>query len=207
MVNPDLIPEGSTQPQVVGLAHLTAPFPTTRASKTKAYVCTVMHAQLHRKDGKKLPFVYGFLETDILYDQQYLEEEIDNGNPYIRRATQEEIFNAHLRRDPHGTMKTQVRGEIEGELSAKYEAEIAALRDALSQSGIDPATVVGKAEASGMDDATKLSGAEAIRQKLTAANTVKAQGATVIMEAAVSPLKGIQSSADIGDAAGASNQK
>jgi len=199
MTNPDLI--NSQNPLTVSpIQSITAPLPATRAQETKYYVCTIPYASLHRTDGKKLPFVHGFLETDIIYDQKYLDEEIANGNSYIRKATEEEVFQAHMRKDPKSTIKAQVREEVKEELEetirAQYEKQISDLMAQLQ-------ATIGTAEASNIDGA-KLSATDILAMKK---QKIEGDGVSVTMMAQQSPLKGIVSSADIAGAAATSNQK
>lgn len=189
--DPNLLPVGqrtasiAAQPQ-----HITKPFPATRAAGKKYYVCSMPHASMHREDGKKIAFVHGFCETDILHDQRYLDNEIDAGNPYVREATEEEVTEAKMRRDPRGTIKEQVRSEIEAELRLQLEAEI-------------------RAEvAASASDGEKLSGADAVRQKIADAkksgSVVKTGNATVLMTSQPAPLQGIVSTGDLAGAEAAS---
>ena len=139
---------------------------------TKYYICTISFASLHRYDGKKLPFVHGFLETSIKTDIEYLDKEISEGNVYLRYATDEEIHASKMRRDPRGTIANEIREQVESEISAHYDAEIKALQDALAS--IETSS-----------DEQKLAGIDSARARIDA---LKAKGkvhksgtATVIM--------------------------
>lgn len=102
------------------------PMPATPADSTKYYSSPVQTTSFHREDGKKMPFIFGFYETNLLYDQQYLDAEIASGNPYVRYASEEEITVAHMRLDPRGTITKDVREQIKNdpEFRAQMEAEI-----------------------------------------------------------------------------------
>lgn len=155
----DLLNPNSGNTGVPAVTAITKPFPTVKV-EMKYYTCTSLHASMHRQDGKKLPFVNGFLMTDIKADQDYLDAEIDHGNPYVRPATEDEIHHAKMRMDPKGTMKQEVRSEIEAELRVELEAKIRA-------------EIAGTA----VTDASKLSGADAIRAKI--GSVTSSGGATI----------------------------
>jgi hypothetical protein len=140
-------------------------------------------ASLHRPDGKKLPFVAGFLTTELLEDQQYLDHEIYSENPYLRPATDEEVHHAKMRLDPRGTIRQEVEGELrlqlEREFQEKLEAELAKL-------------VPGSVGATQLDG-VKLAGTDTVQQKIAAAKDAKVtgNGNTVIMEQQKPVLQGI----------------
>ena len=158
----------------------TAAEPPVKARETKYYICTVQNASMHRADGTKLPFVDGFLETDILPSQKYLDNEIENGHGYIRYATAEEINIHHMKKDPKGTIEAQIRPAIEAEVLEELNAEIVALKNLLEEAGVD---------------AEKIAGVSSISDKLAAlkntGSVIKAPTATVIMESKAAPLQGI----------------
>jgi hypothetical protein len=160
MTNPDLMPIGQVAPTVPKPVSLTAPLPTVQ-TEVKYYVCMVPTASMHRADGKKLPFVNGFLATTILADQQYLDAEIDAGHGYIRMATEDEILSDKMRRDPKGAMREQVRAEIEAELREELErkilAEIAAVPGSVEGSNVDGNKI------GGTDLAAKIAATKALR--------------------------------------------
>jgi hypothetical protein len=60
-MNPDLLnpSDSKLDMRVVATAAITKPLPTTKVT-AKSYYCTVPSASMHRNDGKKLPFVFGF---------------------------------------------------------------------------------------------------------------------------------------------------
>lgn len=122
LINPGIDPAAARQ--VSATAAITAPLPTTVAPEIRYYYCGVSAASMHRKDGKKLPFVRGILETNLVYDIQYLEEEIKAGNTYVRHASEEEIHQHQMIKNPRQTMKDELRPEIESELRDKLTKEI-----------------------------------------------------------------------------------
>lgn len=192
MNNPDLLTPGATVPERVNpLQALTAPLPATEAPSTKYYICTVSNACLHRADGKKLPFVFGFLETAILHDQKYLDAEIDNGNPYVRAATKEEVTAAKMRMDPKGTIRAQVESELRADLEAQIRAEL------LSQMAAAP---VGSAEAAAIDG-SKVAGVDAASKLAAIRDKGTKTGTATVMESTAAPLQGVVGSDKI--AAGA----
>jgi hypothetical protein len=158
----------------------TAAEPPVKARETKYYICTVQNASMHRPDGTKLPFVEGFLETDILPSQRYLDAEIENGHGYIRFATEAEINMHHMKKDPKGTIEAQLRPAIEAEVREELNAEIMALRNLLESSGVDAEKIAGVSSLSDKLAALKNSG-----------SVIEAPTATVIMQSQAAPLKGI----------------
>lgn len=130
MSNPDLLQPGATQIQTTGsMPGITPPAPATR-TEPKYYFCTIPNASLFRHDGKRLVFRGGFLVTDFLYDQLYLDTEIqENGNIYIRKATQSEVRSHHMSTDPEGTItaevESSVRAQLEQQIRKEFEQKIA----------------------------------------------------------------------------------
>jgi hypothetical protein len=77
-----------------------------------------------RTDGKKLAFVFGILSTNDVYDIQYLDAEIKFGNPYVRKASKEEVDFYQMKIDPRGTMEKQLTPEIESRVRVELEVEL-----------------------------------------------------------------------------------
>lgn len=94
-----------------------APLPNIAGSEDRYFFCTVPTASMHRTDGKRLPFIQGFLKTNIEEDILFLEKEIKGGNIYVRRATADEIQHAKLVEDPMGAVRTAVKEELENSYS------------------------------------------------------------------------------------------
>jgi hypothetical protein len=111
------------RPHVSPIQAITKPQPTVFVPP-KCYICTVANASLHRYDGTRIGFRFGFLETNVEATQQYLDTEIAAGNTYLRHAIPSEITEAKMRLDPVGTIREKVKDEIEAELRVKLEAEI-----------------------------------------------------------------------------------
>lgn len=213
-MNPDLLPPGvdpAVAARVQPLNTLTAPYPLHKVA-TKCYVTTVPAASMHRPDGKRLAFVHGFLSTDQKYDIDYLDSEIAQGNSYIREATTAEINAAKMKIDPVGTIRDQLRPQIEAELREEIEAKI---RAEMAAAGKDVNVIISAAQKAtpeqptpnAMTDAEKLAGTniKARIAEVTAANTVSAKGAKVIMQSQAAPITP-QSTADIASAAAASGK-
>jgi hypothetical protein len=190
MIDPILGQAGQGDPTMHAQAPvaLTPPLPATKAAEIKYYHCPVMNASMHRADGKKIAFVNGICETDVLHDQQYLQNEIDSGSQYIRVATAQEVETFKMQKDPKGTMKQIVAKEIEDELRIKIEAELRA------KMGLPPSEMP-------VNDELKLAGSD-IRSRINASNreTVQTSGATVLLQnQAASQLKPV-STADLAGA-------
>lgn len=129
--NPMLLnPENTGQATVQPILGHTAALPVTAAKETKYYHCTMPNHHMHRKDGKRLAFVFGVLKTSDFYDQQYLDGEINGGNPFVRLATVQEVHLYNMKVDPQGTIKAQVLPEVEAEVRVKLEVE---LRDSFEE--------------------------------------------------------------------------
>lgn len=124
--NPDLqaaAPEAAQQPHVQPLAAITPPMSNTKMPTAVYFMCTIANASMFRPDGKKLPFVAGFLKTSIKEDISYLDAEIENGSQYIRRANGKEIESARMYEDPLGAIKDVVRIEMEKQVRDNYTIE------------------------------------------------------------------------------------
>jgi hypothetical protein len=91
-----------------------------------------------RSDGKKLAFVFGILSTNDVYDIRYLDAEIQLGNPYVRKATKDEVDFYQMKIDPRGTMEKQLTPEIEAKLRVELEVQLRKeLEKKLSTLGVD----------------------------------------------------------------------
>lgn len=124
-------PGKSVQP----LAAMTPPEPATPAPTTEYYYCPVPNASMHRPDGFRLPFLHRIHATGLLPSQKYLDAEIAGGNPYIRKATEEEISTYKMLTNPRETLTQQITAEVEMTLRQRIEAEI---KEKLAKQGIDP---------------------------------------------------------------------
>jgi hypothetical protein len=213
-MNPDLLPPPQATPSSVArvsplprfktkledgtYVESTAPLGITKV-EPKHYVCTVPAASMFRHDGKKLPFVHGFLTTNLKEDQDYLDYEIHSGNTYLREATAEEVHVARMRADPRGTIREELRPEVEAEVASRFETEIKALQDKINQlTGGEPAKVEPGSVGATNVDAEKIAGTGSTQDKLAAlraglkdGTVKKGSTATVIMESKPAPLQGI----------------
>lgn len=104
----------------------TAPLPALFAKEVKYYASSVPTASFHRTDGKRLGFVHGILETKLHYDQLYLDNEIADGNPYLVKATDEQIRAHKYRLNPKETMKAELLSdpEVKQQLTDQIMAEL-----------------------------------------------------------------------------------
>ncbi|CAN5950082.1 unnamed protein product [Sphagnum jensenii] len=102
------------------------PLPNVLVDTVKYYTCTRLHHKMLRADGKAIIFLFGTLGTKNLYDQEYLDKEIADENPYVRAATAAEI-DAHLMRtDYRGTLEKQLRPQLEQEAELKAKTAMKA---------------------------------------------------------------------------------
>lgn len=131
--NPDLLSAGG-QPTVAPIHAITKPMGNTKQEEAMYFHCTMPTASFHREDGKKLPFLHHFLKTNVKEDIAYLLREIENGNPYIRLATADEVDHAKLMEDPLGTVREAVKNELSIE---ELEKLLAARRAAVAAGGND----------------------------------------------------------------------
>lgn len=104
--------------------------PTTpRIENTKQehpviFVCSLMNASMFRPDGKKFGFVKGLFKTNIIEDIQYLDKEIEEGNPYIKRANEAEVEAAENMFDPLGSLRKKMVKDVGAELYAELRAKL-----------------------------------------------------------------------------------
>lgn len=168
--NPDFFEEdnqtAAEEVFVRPLKTLTPSQPTTYLPQKRAYKCHVRNASMHREDGKRMAFTgpHNILITDIKEDVEFLETELHHQNPYIRRATKEEVSDHLMALNPKKFMREQVRSEmtpqirqqIEHEERARLEAEITArvknqygINDTDRIAGVDPAPVGQKVDVGG----------------------------------------------------------
>lgn len=213
-MNPDLLPAGvdpAAAARVQPLNTLTAPYPLFKVAP-KCYVTTVPAASMHRPDGKRLAFVHGFLQTDQKYDIDYLDAEIAQGNSYIREATIAEITIAKMKIDPVGTIRDQLRPQIEAELRGEIEAQIRA--EIAAAAAGDGTVTVNKSlpqtpeqpTPNAKTDMDKLAGTDIKARMAAAADAaIQAKGAKIIMQSHAAPISP-QSTVDIASAAAASGK-
>lgn len=137
--NPDLPNPANLAKDVVSALRAITPPEGNTAEKEHVYFhCTLAMASLHRADGKKLPFIGHFLKTNIREDIAYLDEEVRQQNPYVRRATEEEVAQAKMVEDPVGSIRARVREELSiDELEKLLEER----RKAVPQGALDAAKI------------------------------------------------------------------
>lgn len=115
--NPDLLNPQSAASQVAPLAAITKPMDNTKVEPVWFY-STMATANFHRYDGKKLPFMANLFKCTIKEDIAYLDEQIDKyENPYLRRATEDEVGKARMNENPIETIRAAVRQEVEDSFS------------------------------------------------------------------------------------------
>lgn len=196
-IDPNLAQAGTDPTQrVPAPAFITKPLPATLAPETRYYFCPVQAASMHRADGKKIAFVQGICETNLIHDQQYLENEINAGSTYVRAATEREIHAYQMHKDPQGTLKAEVRAEVRGELEEELREKIEReIREKIAGESNSESV-----EASN-EAATRIAGTDA-RARLEAARlaSTTGTGAKVIMESQKPPITPV-STESIGDAA------
>lgn len=211
-MNPDLIDSQHPQ-QVPALAALTRPLGSTLQEEFKSYICTVPNASTHRADGKKLPFVYGFMRTNIKQDIAHMEHEIDELNPYFRHATAQEIEAYDMRTDPRGTLTRNITAELTPQLRAEIELSVRAeleekIRKEMAESAAADRELKTTDTTAANHDANKISGTDAVARakeisdRIKASQESKAPGVTVVHQN--KPLITPVSSADL--AAGSAAQ-
>jgi hypothetical protein len=195
-VDPNLIPPGQTSLGVPALTTgPTAPLPPIRTSNGEkvAYFCEIPNATMHRNDGKRIPFLWQFYETDLLHDILYLENEIAAGNTLVRHATDEEKHNYRVRTEPKTVMREQVTAELQANLASDLEKKIRAqVKKELGQPLTDEEEKL-LAQAAAVTDEKKLQGTETLHERL---ERIRAQGkqvvtkgnTTVIMESKAPPI-------------------
>lgn len=138
-ISPNLPPPGSssmlrTEPLnrprgVDDQGSIVSPHPdmgTTIQDAATHFICTERAAVMHRPDGKKIDFVKGHYASIIKQDTKYLDDQIDMGHPYVRRATVLEREAWNMNRDPRGTMTAELTPIIEDRVRAEITAEILA---------------------------------------------------------------------------------
>lgn len=98
--------------------------PLIRQIEKRVFVCTMQNASMHRADGKKIPFVRGYLMTDVTADIAYLDNEIASGNTFIRAGTPDDVLNCEAIYDPLTHIKSRVLKEMEPRLREELSDQI-----------------------------------------------------------------------------------
>lgn len=108
--------------------------------ETKFYKSSLETMAMHRWDGLKIPFLFHTCETDNLHTQQYLDDEINNGNQFISHATEEDVLQFKMRINPKGAIEEQLRPQVEqqvkSDLAAKLGIDAAALDELIATAGV-----------------------------------------------------------------------
>lgn len=103
---------------------ITAPLPMLKMNELKHYVCLIKNHQMHRTDGAVIHFLAGHHATDMYHTANYLDNEIAHGNQFVRAATDEEIRIYNMRRDPTGTIRSELAPQMEAEIRNRLELEL-----------------------------------------------------------------------------------
>lgn len=100
------------------------PLPNIDAQEVKYYACSRLNHHMHRQDGKRLTFIHGIYRADNVHDQKYLDHEISDQNPYVRRATDTEIEQYSMRVDPHGTIARELTSSIAAKVHKDFKEKL-----------------------------------------------------------------------------------
>jgi hypothetical protein len=96
----------------------------TKQEEFVIFVGSLHNASFFRPDGKKLPFIKGLLKTNTVEDIKYLDEEIASGNPYVKRASPEEVSQAEALFDPLGALRKKIEKDVGAELYEQLRAKL-----------------------------------------------------------------------------------
>lgn len=189
-INPDLGPADASRltPRVEPLSTMTPPDEVVIVPEVW-YVCSIPNASFHRKDGTRIGFTNGVLKTDVEATQKYLDQEIKDRNPYVKRADGHEINEARMKINPRELIREQVKDELEATLRQELEAKIR------QELGLIQPTVT---------DEQKIAGTSELSDKLKGAGLIKVPGATMVMSSKPAPLQGIVGSDAVKDGASSS---
>lgn len=112
----------------------TAPFPRQLQTETRYYFMTRKDHHMIRPDGKKLAFhfrvhatndtISQIYATNDIWDIRYLDQEVADGNPFLKEATEEQIDNYNMRIDPRGTIRRELQPQIEAETTRELMARL-----------------------------------------------------------------------------------
>lgn len=187
----------------------TRPLSNHRLAEPQFFYCPERVASMHRTDGKKIPFVHHICETDVVSDIEYLVREIDDyENPYVRRATPQEIQAHLMRKDPKGAMRKElladpalrkqieasVRGDLEAQIRAQLREEMGLPAEAwkevdpdqlaldnLDGHPLDVAQGTGVAVVGASQDVTKVAGTSMVERLKAIAAAKQVAGGTLVM--------------------------
>ena len=186
---------------------------TVRLPEDHYYFSSMKMMNMFRPDGTKISFIEHLFKTNIEGTVRYLEDEIENGHSYIRRATAKEVEAFGIRIDPIGTITAGLRATLEVELRQSIEAELRAKYNIAEPGAVAVATVgdtvVAKNDTAGLADelshddklAALLSIPEAERTDIQKMLIKSLQTIVARQDAGNSFQAGITSSAQVADLA------
>ena len=189
LLNPNNNGQPTVQPTAQPANSITQPLPVIIMEEPVFFTCSMLNHHMHRTDGKRLAFTFGVLESKDHYDAVYLIQEINSGNPFIRKSSEQEIDVYKMRTDPRGHMEKKltpgieekVRVELEIELRNSLEAKLKAMNVVLSPEQL--ASLSEQSTASSKfttDDEAKLAGTTAL-DRLKANVSVQSGSGTLIL--------------------------
>lgn len=102
------------------------PFPVITELEAVYYHSTIANTNFIREDGLRLAFRNHIFKTNLLHDKRYLDNEIVDGNRYVRLATLQEIDAYEMSRDPATHIRQKVESELrnDSDFMQRLEAEI-----------------------------------------------------------------------------------
>lgn len=127
MPNDYLLAPGQTpnQQTVSKLQTITAPMGNTPAKRTLYYHNSMTCASIHRPDGKRISFApYGIFEAISQEDITFLENEIEIGHDFIRRASDAEVQQYRSLRNPKAVLREEVENDIKKDLVKEIQEQI-----------------------------------------------------------------------------------
>jgi hypothetical protein len=141
--------QGVNQPMVRPIEAKTKPEPVVIENDESHYYCAVPNASMHSHDGTRIPFVNGFYSTRVKSLKEYLDHEIDENDGAggtLRRASETEVRQIMITRNPQAVMEEDFKKNREPELRAELEAKIRA-----EMSGVKPTEVSDEEKMAGVD--------------------------------------------------------
>lgn len=153
-----LLNSNNRQMEVVQpIAAKTLAFPVSLVQDMHYFACTMLNHHMHRTDGKRLGFQFGIFATQDMYDIEYMNKEIDAGNIYISKATNEQISIYRMKVDPKAMLTEQLSPQIEAELRDTLNAE---LRDKMQARLTSIGMVLSEEQLNSLWDTTPTAGKE-----------------------------------------------
>ena len=128
-------PFPGTATNVPGQVALTPAFPSEIVDPVMYKAAENPTLTMHRTDGARISFVNGYYETRVRATQNFLDYEIAQNLPGIRRATEDEVKQARFLANPIKATADQVAQDTEArvrsELSETFAAEMVRMRAAM----------------------------------------------------------------------------